>query len=91
MRKRYTVEELKKYIAKKHWDKLVLDEKRIDYDSDEKGGYRIFLPTADGWCYECEGQHTITADTLDELLVWVSFLKPCHCECCKNYWEKQNG
>lgn len=92
MRKRYTVEELKKYIAKKHWDKLALEEEQIDYDSDEKGGYRIFLPVKNGWCYEHEGQHLITADTLDELLAWVSMLMPCYCDDdCKKYWEKQNG
>ena len=91
MRKRYTSEHLKKYIAKKYWDKLQLEDKHIDYDElDYTEGYRIFLPTADGWCYECQGQHLITADTLDELLAWVSMIMPCDCEDCKNYREMKN-
>lgn len=81
--KTLSLEQLKKRIPKKYHHKLELTEERIDWDEGEFGA-RLFLSTADGWCWEGQqGQHLFTFDTWDELKWSLWDIKECNCRDCQ--------
>lgn len=87
--KRMSIAQLKRAIPKKYHHKLELDKKHIDWDEGEFGA-RLFLSTADGYCW-CPETHLYSFDTLSELKSYITLIKECHCYDCEIARAKTKG